>query len=582
MKHYNTRLIHYLPVAIAYIIPATLFSYAVAWNYFVIDLAGLKSFLSFLGPTSIQIIGWLTVFVLFICCSRLSLSSSVPILNATRLTKAQLIAISVAIFWSATLCHISSSFNCRPTDYLGDEDYHYNAIADALVRVHSLAYPLTQPGYFSLRYPQTAHSIYGLFGTADCSYRNGLVILYLLATLWVSICIHLTLKRDNVFEAILINIAAVSPLQAGFTSYLYLDLVIPAIVIVILLCVHRFELTSDRSALDSALLLACVLPLIKQSMATSFLCFIAFYFWNFKRERYPFLFSRLILVAFPICFLIAQAHAIDIDRGRLNLSNIFLQEYWKLFVMAPIYMPGVVFVLCDFVRRKRFCLSPSVLLAGSIFTVQLLLYAIFEPGWMPWSRNFLALEGVVVFVSVLFASDCVFKNRGWTTAASLIVVPLCFASLISYQRETSNFFYGEIESAFDYANIKMAQPMIELKSRPTILYTFSNHALPLKQIFGKAFGSEIVVEIKQGYSNGDGGQRFIEIKQNEYNCERNHLVYINPSDTLVLQSMTNWVYDGVVFNQKAFSVVSVDNDLRTSAKAHLVLLAPSMLCLSKK
>jgi hypothetical protein len=352
----------------------------------------------------------------------------------------------------------------------GDEDHHIS-VSESL--------PAYIGTYFHGQWPQEAATLRYTAATrlfdlpflmmggidADMKVRLGLVFPYLGLVVGATVCAW-RLSRSQIFSLLVGTVVALSPLNLSFATDKYLDLGHPAVFL--LASFHLVSFLRDpRKADGSAWLCALyagILPLVRENAIPTTLLYVATISVVLLIQRRIQLTLRCGVVAvapFAVYYLAKiSAGASSIDTTRLSFSYVSQQDYGLFFQWLPFYLPiefaGLVLLVVlisrtDFLKEYR----AGVVIVLASFFAQLLIYAVFEPGWMPWTRNYLMFSGQLLFLAVLAFS--VFMRavpaRGLVAHSTLAIGAICLLALDLKELPRLGRFH-ENELKYDYRELR--------------------------------------------------------------------------------------------------------------------------------
>lgn len=307
----------------------------------------------------------------------------------------------------------------------GDEDHHM-FISEWLVNyVGSIAHGNFPVEPATLRYPAATRLfdlpwliIPGINRDVGC--RLSLVLPFLAFGLAATTCAW-RISASRITAIVAGGCCCLSPLMLSYTTDKYLDLWHPPVFLMAVSHLAAF-LSSPRDKAASGWLAALycgLLTLVRENaFPTTFLfaAILGVVMWRDIGFRTAF--RAVLLATMPfVLFYLAKSlsGASAIDTGRLTLANLSRQDYAAFFGWLPYYLPwetvgllaSVVFFRAAPVRGA----TPGLIVAALSLAVQLFIYAVFEPGWMPWTRNYLMFSGQLAFCAIV-------GFHAWSSAAT--------------------------------------------------------------------------------------------------------------------------------------------------------------------
>jgi hypothetical protein len=295
----------------------------------------------------------------------------------------------------------------RPLNVFGDEEFHLTHLmdidtyfAEAYIHLHTV-----KSGVGDMHYPGVLYVI--AINSAALlpqdmklgAYRGSLLIWYVgFNSLVYSFASKFFARR----EALLFTLSSVlSGCLLTYTTDFYLD--ISLAFFFLLMSVNLYggfayamaaglaTLTRD-SAVPASLLTAMVLGIVLLLQKTS------------RPRRWADVALLAGLAAGPglLFTLIKQTTTNSDDRVRLAFEHIAHQHYGLFLLSLPVYGSPIIIGGALATLSPRLWKSNKALLViwGSI-AAELLIYALFVPTWMPWSRNFLMFIGQITVLAAI-------------------------------------------------------------------------------------------------------------------------------------------------------------------------------------
>jgi hypothetical protein len=140
----------------------------------------------------------------------------------------------------------------------------------------------------------------------------------------------------------------------------------------------------------------------------------------------------------------------NMDGSRLSFHFLSEQNYFVFFQSSIFYLPWIpIFILLPWSWKKLS--KPSlyaVIIAVLSFGAQLFLYGLFQPGWMPWSRNYLMFYGQILFIAWILSDELQGKTFKWLTPLALLI-QVGF-QLTLFPELKNNILFHENEIIYNY------------------------------------------------------------------------------------------------------------------------------------
>jgi len=315
----------------------------------------------------------------------------------------------------------------RVPDTLNDEDHHMTAvlvIRDYLLGYLSLTGPtsIAPPGVV-WRYPP----LFPLLNALIASGHDAWFIRVFLMPWYVAAAVGLYtfglwLFRSMAAAILCGLLVAANGLMLTATTVYFLDIG-PACMMVLLSAGLAWSAWHhDRRIYLFTALIAGMAPQTRDHILFSSLfsgVFLASLYLVRQREKIARLTAEdwigagllLALAALPgLLYTALKTSFNNIDASRLHLSNLPEQDYATFFIFLWVYMPplvlaGVIWLIWWVVRRRpQRWLYGDHLVVGALWVclgLQMALLFLFEPHWIPWSRNYLTFYGPLMVLGVL-------------------------------------------------------------------------------------------------------------------------------------------------------------------------------------
>ncbi|MEK7397661.1 MAG: hypothetical protein AAB116_12085 [Candidatus Poribacteria bacterium] len=354
----------------------------------------------------------------------------------------------------------------------GDEDFHFGMTS--LVSGYLAQYFHGEiPGHMApsaLRYPDAMLILNTLFvnpffGNQDNSFwhRFPLLIPYL-GLVVIVYAVALNILRDFRASLLLSLPIAVCPIMLSLTSEKYLDVGHPFFFFLASFFLYEAIRTSDfRMAILSGLS-SGFLSLIRDNSAPTtmlyggallllgFMGSEADLFRKLRNAVVPFLAATVPFVMFY--FLKQKTTNIDVDR--LRLANVFEQDYILFFRMAVIYLPipSVLGIFAFFHGTVRH--NFAILVIFGSLVAQLMIYGLFQPGWMPWTRNYMMFLGQALFMGLLAIHQLIqFAKKLRPALLAISVFGLGLNVFVGATELGRNRIFHENENRFAYDQLML-------------------------------------------------------------------------------------------------------------------------------
>lgn len=381
--------------------------------------------------------------------------------------------LTSAVFWSGfALPTIGDSRHV-----FGDESFHgprtammcddVKAAWELVLGRHAEAFPF-HPSHYMM-YPSLAYTVNASVATLlgdghNLEYqRAALLAPYLIATLAFYLLARVV-TGDRRTSFLLGLIPASSPLLISYTMSFYIEIHYVGLVLfaaTLLVCGLKQQ---RNDCLAAAAFVASIAPLIRESAfpsafaigATAALAVIIrpnFQAQWIRRLAHGGYLLTLAMLPFAVYYT-AKSNYTNRDKELTSLLNVFLQDHASLALYSLLYLGPVVLALAgaaflSWRKHALLILAALVALVGA-HTI----YAMFDPGYMPWSRNYLLYYAPLLMLVALGAesirSHSIAAGRKLTwalTAAVALNIGISFLCL------DDNRFFHESEAVFDEAKI---------------------------------------------------------------------------------------------------------------------------------
>ncbi len=357
----------------------------------------------------------------------------------------------------------------RTIDTWGDEDFHFSMVqfvANYMARYLRGDIPaeMLPRGY---RYPDLLPTIDALlaneaWGTtgAPWAYRISLGV-WSVATAGVGYWAARRLIGDRRVSLALALLLATSPLLLCYATERYLDIAHPLFAILLFVELYALIASPTSTAAYSVIAAAGFLSFVRDNTAPTTLLTVlvaaGYVFWHrapgWRRWAHAAL-MVLAGVAPLLAYYRFKSLSTSVDAGRVALRHLSAQNYSDFFMMFPYYVPFVFVVLAFFAptgdNKRRIAAASCFVSLGA----QLFAYAVFQPGWMPWSRNYLMFYGQVVACGLIGAQALLTTWPRFRPAVLLLCVAGTTWNVWASSRELGrNVVFHEAVLRYDYPRL---------------------------------------------------------------------------------------------------------------------------------
>jgi hypothetical protein len=352
----------------------------------------------------------------------------------------------------------------RPPNTFGDEDWHFKAtlaIANYIsLFIHGHAAPNAAPEAY--RYGDLMYLLLSIPTIVNKNLyfspffqRIGLIIPFLLTNLITFICAR-QLLRNQMLAILFTIVISTSPLLLSFTIDNYLDIGHAPIFLIIMSCLYWGVKKNNIYLLTLAGIFASLAPLVRENaIPTTVLIslFLGLYGSLIypKNLKWSTLISIITILPFAL-FYYFKTHYTSIDADRLSILNIFHQDYMSFFKMLFFYLNPFIIILSLFSllwTDKKTRLIVAFIIAS--LSGQLLIYALFQPGWIPWSRNYMMFYSQLIFLSLLGISWLhTYSSKFKIVTAMLLILAIIFNCILDKSQLNKNKYFHEIEIQYNY------------------------------------------------------------------------------------------------------------------------------------
>lgn len=352
----------------------------------------------------------------------------------------------------------------RPFSSSGDEGHHF--IATAEYSKYLMSYlngniPKEEfNSFFHYRYTGYFYlvgSIFvnDIFGTLNSSFFQRLVLLvpYLGSGLLILNMLR-AYKVYGVPKSLIVLMILTSPILLSFTLVKYIDIWQVYFLFLTFYFIWKNE-TVENSRYFLLIVISCsLLPLFRENILPTCVviyCYLVFCIIKMPRTNWLRSFIALGLSVMPIfIFMMLKAYSGMAEAGRLSLVNVVDQDYSLFVLMLFFYIPftflALIYLFKSIGQKYKENVFVQVLLA-SLF-VQAIVYFLFEPGWIPWTRNYLMLFPQLFLVSLL---GCIHYYSSIKMVRVLLIFVLIanVFGLYALKNGSKYFFENEINTSYE-------------------------------------------------------------------------------------------------------------------------------------
>lgn len=355
----------------------------------------------------------------------------------------------------------------REWDVCGDELSHFllSQRAEAYIRHFFSRYPPREMLSGSLRYPDlmVLPSVFFanayLHNTLSMSaQRISLLVPFLLFLPLVYAAVVSELKDGPIAFLFALTVAT-SPLLLCYTMDKYLDIGHPILFFLAALSLLNLEKHSERRDWVVAMS-AGLLSLVRDNGAPTTLLIAILLGMKYIFFMKPPRARTALLMAFTgagpfLVFFVCKTLNTRVDMDRLGIGNIPLQNYGGFFSHTIYYLPlaGLLFGVLAFFSRAAARRWAALILLGSL-AGQFSLYALFQFGWMPWSRNYLMFYSQILVLGILGVQEVLERFPSSKPLVSFgLLAALGFQLYLDTTQLNRNIIFHEIQMNFPYSKI---------------------------------------------------------------------------------------------------------------------------------
>lgn len=411
-------------------------------------------------------------FLFWIYISRKTLNNSEAERGFLELKWLVLFLLLTLLFYNVYVNSTSVSL-ARTTNLFGDEDFHFgaiNSVYSLIISPIDAFFNISDINTFFGRYPLLHHYISALTGSSEYLFRDGQAYSYFSLVFLVAVTCWLS-PLGRLTGLISIFALGFSPLAYSYLSNLYSDVYIPIFTLLGFISLYSFSKTNSWKWFVIGCGFFSLVVFLRQHMLPTFmvgilgLLFFVFKNYGFTKRTIFLMILTLIVCVVPIfIYLITVTMFFHSDAGRVSLSNVFEQDLYLFVLMFFVYIPSAFFI---FYRSNAFGWVGVFLLLSVLG--QLSLYMLFEPGWMPWSRNYLSFSGQFIFFMLLaFSTEkkLICSLRKYYVALSAMVL---FSLSGIYSYKNNDVLFGENENIMPYEEV-LNYLTNNMKNEPSAFY----------------------------------------------------------------------------------------------------------------
>jgi len=348
-----------------------------------------------------------------------------------------LVLALVAVLWVV----LAYPWIAMPPHIYGDETHHFHRVLEEMTWWRGLAdgQAPSFPGPWFVFYPALGYLptvilgglFHWTFSTESVTVMRMSMAFWLLLTAFAAYRLVVELKLTSWWHECLVLILTLSvPVLYAYQVSFYIELPYVPLQLFSLLFALRYLRSETRADWVIAIGFAALGTLVRESVWPFALCLSTVLSLRALAQRRFFwgLWGPIAGLGPFVLYYAARYLYTNggYDGSRLSFANLPQQDWPALFLSAPQYLGlgiclgvlGVVWALPRMSRQERLlvlavCL-PSLGLA-------LLEYGIFEPGWMPWSRNYFLFVGPAILVFLVCAKYFLqAAGRIWAVALFLV------------------------------------------------------------------------------------------------------------------------------------------------------------------
>lgn len=366
----------------------------------------------------------------------------------------------------------------RTIDTWGDEDFHFlmtTQIGDYLSGYLGGDIP-PGPARHSWRYPDLMYLLHCAFANpffqnqgSPFWQRLPLVLPFLATVLTVALVAWRLLGQASL-ALLCAALVATSPTLLAYTADKYLDIAHPLLAVIASYGIYR-SLDGVGGSLHQSLdkkptawwvttaVAACLLTFVRDNTAPTTLAFglavSAIAYWQTRRIAAALLLLATATLPFFL-FYFMKVRYTQIDANRLEVKNLFHQDYGVFFQMLPVYVPFPFLILSLVAAWASDDREVQIfaLVSGSALWGQLAIYGLFETGWMPWSRNYLMFFGQFTVLALVGAHEAIRLRPRWSPVVAVLLGLGILANLgIDTLFLNRNKWFHEAEIRYDYERL---------------------------------------------------------------------------------------------------------------------------------
>jgi len=347
-----------------------------------------------------------------------------------------------------------------PIHTWGDEDHHFQIFSAQISYLKQyLSFQIPEgPAPSVNRYPSLVNLISLPF--ISILWGNSLLILLqrissIITLVFLIYFLFKVIKKNGLDLVSQFNFVVAyicTPLLFSFITDRYLDVAHPFFMCVsIWFAIQTSKYKIKNYALTAALLGGLTSLVRDNTFPFNFVLSLCLAGICWQKFDFKFSIKILILASLPtlIYILVKQNASGLVDSQRLSLSNIVNQDLGLFFNFWFFYFPICSSVLFFLGVKKLFEERHYLIIILVFFTLffQLFLYLVFQPGWIPWARNYLMFYGCIVAISLYGYINYIQKNQLLRILMILTILTNFFIYFFLFK---NNKFFHQNEIVFRY------------------------------------------------------------------------------------------------------------------------------------
>ncbi len=292
--------------------------------------------------------------------------------------------------------------------------------------------------------------------------RMFLVINYLAIILTTYLLARLIIKSKPMSTLIAL-IPMTSTLLIAYTMSFYIEMqYVSVLMLSFWLLTLGIEKHSENIVI-TAVFVASLAPIIRESAITGTLGIVftsALWRYFTVSTDQKFITRFVILTRYFIAgllpffmYYVAKSNYTDWDKTRTSLSFIIHQDYLSLLKYAFVYLgPTAIFSFIYLILQPKIAKPYWYLFLAAIIGIisSIAIQAIFLPGYMPWTRNYLfAYAQFMVLIILCFNSLWLSNNKTKNTAIVLVLITVIVNITLTIRCLYNNALFHESEVVFN-------------------------------------------------------------------------------------------------------------------------------------